>query len=75
MLFIPIKDLKQKRKNFFVFKECRLSSTFFSLESFPAILPVALPGIVVTQVQYLAPGFIEPHTSDLSPLIKPVSLP
>ncbi|KAK4817635.1 hypothetical protein QYF61_021781 [Mycteria americana] len=37
--------------------------------------PVALHGVVVTQVQDLALGFVEPHTIDLSPLIQPVQVP
>ncbi|KAK4832999.1 hypothetical protein QYF61_027023 [Mycteria americana] len=34
--------------------------------------PVALHGVVVTQVQDLALGLVEPHTIDPSPLIQPV---
>ena len=34
-----------------------------------------LHGVIVTQVQDLAFGLVEPHTVDLSPLIKPVQIP
>ncbi|KAK4811287.1 hypothetical protein QYF61_023339 [Mycteria americana] len=37
--------------------------------------PVALHGVVVTQVQDLALGLVEPHTTDLSPSIQPVQIP
>ncbi|KAK4817624.1 LOW QUALITY PROTEIN: hypothetical protein QYF61_021527, partial [Mycteria americana] len=37
--------------------------------------PVALHGVVVTQVQDLALSFVEPHTIDLSPWIQPVQVP
>ncbi|KAK4817095.1 hypothetical protein QYF61_027926 [Mycteria americana] len=37
--------------------------------------PVALYGIVVTQVQDLALGLVEPHTVGLSPSIQPVQVP
>ncbi|KAK4823743.1 hypothetical protein QYF61_006012 [Mycteria americana] len=37
--------------------------------------PVALHGVVVTQVQDLALGLVEPHTIGLSPLIQPVQIP
>ncbi|GAB0180261.1 hypothetical protein GRJ2_000491400 [Grus japonensis] len=37
--------------------------------------PVALHGIVVTEVQDLAHDLVEPHTVDLSPLIQPVQIP
>ncbi|PKU45202.1 hypothetical protein llap_4503 [Limosa lapponica baueri] len=37
--------------------------------------PVALHGIVVTQVQYLALGLVESHTSGIDPLIQPVQIP
>ncbi|KAK4827067.1 hypothetical protein QYF61_013708 [Mycteria americana] len=37
--------------------------------------PVALHGVVVTQVQDLALGLVEPHTTDLSPSIQPVQVP
>ncbi|KAK4806346.1 hypothetical protein QYF61_017215 [Mycteria americana] len=36
--------------------------------------PVALHGVVVTQVQDLALGLVEPHTIDLGPSIQPVQL-
>ncbi|KAK4811237.1 hypothetical protein QYF61_022134 [Mycteria americana] len=37
--------------------------------------PVALHGVVVTQVQDLALGLVEPHTIDLGPSIQPVQIP
>ncbi|KAK4810045.1 hypothetical protein QYF61_005108 [Mycteria americana] len=37
--------------------------------------PVALHGVVVTQVQDLALSLVEPHTIDLGPLIQPVQIP
>ncbi|KAK4826855.1 hypothetical protein QYF61_011723 [Mycteria americana] len=37
--------------------------------------PVALHGVVVTQVQDPALGLVEPHTIDLGPLIQPVQVP
>ncbi|KAK4816500.1 hypothetical protein QYF61_017461 [Mycteria americana] len=37
--------------------------------------PVALHGVVVTQVQDPALGLVEPHTIGLSPLIQPVQIP
>ncbi|KAK4829020.1 hypothetical protein QYF61_001795 [Mycteria americana] len=37
--------------------------------------PVALHGVVVTQVQDLALGLIEPHTSGLGPSIQPLQIP
>ncbi|KAK4816629.1 hypothetical protein QYF61_019328 [Mycteria americana] len=37
--------------------------------------PVALHGVVVTQVQDLALGLVKPHTIDLSPSIQPVQVP
>ncbi|KAK4821271.1 hypothetical protein QYF61_017149 [Mycteria americana] len=37
--------------------------------------PVALHGVVVTQVQDPALGLVEPHTTDLGPLIQPVQVP
>ncbi|KAK4827220.1 hypothetical protein QYF61_015248 [Mycteria americana] len=37
--------------------------------------PVALHGVVVTQVQDLALGLVEPHTIGLSPSIQPVQVP
>ncbi|KAK4814181.1 hypothetical protein QYF61_011904 [Mycteria americana] len=37
--------------------------------------PVALHGVVVTQVQDPALGLVEPHTIGLSPLIQPVHIP
>ncbi|KAK4810700.1 hypothetical protein QYF61_007674 [Mycteria americana] len=37
--------------------------------------PVALHGVVVTQVQDLALSLVEPHTIDLGPLIQPVQVP
>jgi len=37
--------------------------------------PVALYGVVVTEVQDPAPGLVEPHTVGLSPLIQPVQIP
>ncbi|KAK4818987.1 hypothetical protein QYF61_022818 [Mycteria americana] len=37
--------------------------------------PVALHGVVVTQVQDLALGLVEPHTVGLSPWIQPVHIP
>ncbi|KAK4823949.1 hypothetical protein QYF61_008335 [Mycteria americana] len=36
--------------------------------------PVALHGVVVTQVQDLALGLVEPHTIDLGPSIQPVQI-
>ncbi|KAK4825284.1 LOW QUALITY PROTEIN: hypothetical protein QYF61_026129 [Mycteria americana] len=36
--------------------------------------PVALHGVVVTQVQDLALGLVEPHTIDLGPSIQPVQV-
>ncbi|KAK4827055.1 hypothetical protein QYF61_013696 [Mycteria americana] len=37
--------------------------------------PVALRGVVVTQVQDPALGLVKPHTIGLSPLIQPVQIP
>ncbi|KAK4823633.1 LOW QUALITY PROTEIN: hypothetical protein QYF61_004366 [Mycteria americana] len=37
--------------------------------------PVALHGVVVTQVQDPALSLVEPHTTGLSPLIQPVQIP
>ncbi|KAK4823970.1 hypothetical protein QYF61_008356 [Mycteria americana] len=37
--------------------------------------PVALHGVVVTQVQDPALGLVKPHTTDLSPSIQPVQIP
>ncbi|GAB0190507.1 hypothetical protein GRJ2_001516000 [Grus japonensis] len=37
--------------------------------------PVALHGVVVTQVQDPALGLVKPHTVGLSPLIQPVQIP
>ncbi|KAK4832542.1 hypothetical protein QYF61_023874 [Mycteria americana] len=37
--------------------------------------PVALHGVVVTQVQDPALGLVKPHTIDLGPLIQPVQVP
>ncbi|PKU46678.1 hypothetical protein llap_2995 [Limosa lapponica baueri] len=37
--------------------------------------PVALPGVVVTQMQDLALGLIEPHAIGLGSLIQPVQVP
>ncbi|KAK4823315.1 hypothetical protein QYF61_000917 [Mycteria americana] len=37
--------------------------------------PVALHGVVVTQVQDLALGLVKPHTTGLSPSIQPVRVP
>jgi len=37
--------------------------------------PVALHGVVVTQVQHPALGLVEPHTAGLSPSIQPVQIP
>ncbi|KAK4811094.1 hypothetical protein QYF61_016380 [Mycteria americana] len=37
--------------------------------------PVALHGVVVTQVQDLALGLVEPHTIGPSPSIQPVQIP
>ncbi|KAK4821791.1 hypothetical protein QYF61_003166 [Mycteria americana] len=37
--------------------------------------PVALHGVVGTQVQDLALGLVEPHTIDLGPWIQPVQVP
>ncbi|KAK4823445.1 hypothetical protein QYF61_002190 [Mycteria americana] len=37
--------------------------------------PVALHGVVVTQVQDLALGLVEPHTTGLGPSIQPVQVP
>ncbi|KAK4831972.1 hypothetical protein QYF61_020355 [Mycteria americana] len=37
--------------------------------------PVALHGVVVTQVQDLALSLVEPHTIDLGPSIQPVQVP
>ncbi|CAM9632961.1 unnamed protein product, partial [Bubo scandiacus] len=36
--------------------------------------PVALHGVVVTQVQDLALSLVEPHTIGLGPLIQPVQM-
>ncbi|KAK4827151.1 hypothetical protein QYF61_015105 [Mycteria americana] len=49
-----------------------LSTTSFQ-PLFPK--PVALHGVVVTQVQDLALGLVKPHTIDLGPSIQPVQLP
>ncbi|KAK4807115.1 hypothetical protein QYF61_018456 [Mycteria americana] len=37
--------------------------------------PVALHGVVMTQVQDLALGLVKPHTIDLGPSIQPVQIP
>ncbi|KAK4825855.1 hypothetical protein QYF61_003129 [Mycteria americana] len=37
--------------------------------------PVALHGVAVAQVQDLALGLVEPHTTGLSPSIQPVQVP
>ncbi|KAK4816773.1 hypothetical protein QYF61_022771 [Mycteria americana] len=37
--------------------------------------PVALHGVAVAQVQDLALGLVEPHTTDLGPSIQPVQVP
>ncbi|GAB0181288.1 cAMP-dependent protein kinase inhibitor alpha [Grus japonensis] len=37
--------------------------------------PVALPGVVVTQVKDPALSLVEPHTVGLSPSIQPVQIP
>jgi len=37
--------------------------------------PVALCGVVVTQVEDLALGLVEPHIADLSPSIQPIQIP
>ncbi|GAB0184594.1 hypothetical protein GRJ2_000924700 [Grus japonensis] len=37
--------------------------------------PVVLPGVVVTQVQDLALGLVEPHTIGLHPSIQPAQIP
>ncbi|KAK4814174.1 hypothetical protein QYF61_010006 [Mycteria americana] len=37
--------------------------------------PVALHGVIVTQVQDLALGLVKPHTIDLGPWIQPVQVP
>ncbi|KAK4827946.1 hypothetical protein QYF61_022561 [Mycteria americana] len=49
----------------------------FHLAAFQPLFPkpVALHGVVVTQVQDLALGLVEPHTIGLSPWIQPVQVP
>ncbi|GAB0208342.1 mitochondrial enolase superfamily member 1 [Grus japonensis] len=49
----------------------------FHQAAFQALFPkpVALHGVVVTQVQDLALSLVEPHTIGLSPLIQPVQIP
>jgi len=37
--------------------------------------PVVLHGVVVTEVQELAFGLVEPHTVGLSPFVQPVQIP
>jgi len=47
------------------------------LSAFQPLLPkpVALHGVVVTQVQDPALGFVEPHTVDLGPSLQSVQIP
>ncbi|GAB0180038.1 hypothetical protein GRJ2_000469100 [Grus japonensis] len=49
---------------------------FFSQAAFQTLFPkpVALQGVVVTQVQDLALGLVKPHTVGLSPSIQPVQI-
>ncbi|KAK4824309.1 hypothetical protein QYF61_013054 [Mycteria americana] len=50
---------------------------FFRRAAFQPLFPkpVALHGVVVTQVQDPALGLVKPHTIDLGPLIQPVQIP
>ncbi|KAK4828429.1 LOW QUALITY PROTEIN: hypothetical protein QYF61_026525 [Mycteria americana] len=49
----------------------------FSRAAFQPLFPkpVALHGVVVTQVQDLTLGLVEPHTIGLSPSVQPVQIP
>ncbi|KAK4817962.1 hypothetical protein QYF61_003482 [Mycteria americana] len=53
------------------------AQVLFCLAAFQPLFPkpVALHGVVVTQVQDLALSFVEPHTVGLGPSIQPVQVP
>ncbi|KAK4814538.1 hypothetical protein QYF61_022257 [Mycteria americana] len=54
---------------------CPKLNTVFELSSHSFPSPVALHGVVVTRVQDLALGLVEPHMIDLGPSIQPVQIP
>ncbi|KAK4830366.1 hypothetical protein QYF61_010143 [Mycteria americana] len=67
----PSLDVLQHLNVFLVVRGPKLNTVFEPL--FPK--PVALHGAIVTQVQDLALGLVEPHTIGPRPLIQPVQIP